>query len=135
MHIVIFGHEVVPEEELNQLKAAAAAAGHTVITAAGSETDKLVVAAKTAFPQLVTDAKSIIETLKTKTNADGTSMSGGDKAIALAVELAKTAPDVLTALPNAKDFLVKLGTSIYTDGLDELKTAATAALTEVEKLL
>lgn len=111
-------HAFTDAEWNDKIKPALAETGVELKAFAISETDKLVATTKEKFPELVADIQKGIKDAKDPT------LSGGDKAVALALDVMATAPDVLKALPDAKDFFVKLVTSVYTDGLVELEKAA-----------
>jgi predicted RNA-binding protein with EMAP domain len=109
---------ILTDEQHAIVKQALADAGHDLETFAGSEIDKLVAAAKEKFPDLVADIQKGIADLKDST------LSPSEKLFKVAEDALETAPDVIKALPNAKDFLIQAAQSVFTDGLAELKTEA-----------
>lgn len=83
-----------------------------------NEIDALWVEAKAKFPELVRNIKDGIAAVE---SAD---LTGGEKAVKVAMEVMESAPYALKALPQAKAFFVHAVTQVFADGLVELKSAA-----------
>lgn len=118
-------HAFSDSEWNDKIKPALADAGAELKSFAGSETDKLVIAAKANFPDLVADIKKGIADV---TDPD---TKGILKLEAVAVDVAKTVPDALAALPHLKDFMIQLVQSVYTDGLSELESVAASFIAKI----
>ena len=88
----------------------------------GNEIDALWIEAKTRFPYLVQNIKDGIAAVE---NDD---LTGGEKAVKVALEVLESAPHVLRQLPNAKAFFVHAVTQVFAASLDELREEAAELL-------
>lgn len=95
--------------------------------AAQSAVSRLWVEVKGQYPELVADIKKGIA------DATNTNLSGGEKAVKVAIDVLATAPDVIKALPNAKAFLVHAVTDTFAAGLHDLEAAAGLLLGKLGK--
>ena len=122
VHIPVIGLDILDHDTVKALKKAAGEAGHQIVAAEKSAISQLWDEAKQKFPDLVADIQKGIK------DVEDDSITGGEKAVKVAMDVMATAPDVLKALPDAKDFFVHAVTSVFAD----TKTALVAA---AEKLI
>ena len=116
---------ILSDDQHRIVKQALADAGTDLESFFHSETDKLIGLVKAKFPALISAIQKGIADLKD----DAT--SGGAKAVKVAEDALEIAPEIVRALPQAKDFLVKLVTSVFADGVAELETAAGKAVATI----
>lgn len=84
----------------------------------GHEVDVLWLEAKERFPYIIANIKEGIRTVESE------DLSGGEKAVKVAINVMQTAPAVLQNLPEAKAFFVHAVTETFANGLDELRSEA-----------
>jgi hypothetical protein len=120
----IFGHHIIVlnDEQHAIVAAVLSDAGHTVVSAGESAISALWAETKTKFPELIADIEKGIADAKDST------LSGGDKAVKVATDVLASAPDVIKALPQAKDFLVHGVTEVFAAGEAALIAAAKSLL-------
>lgn len=80
--------------------------------------DGLWIETKAKYPELVKNIKEGIAAVESE------ELSGGEKAVKVAVEVMESAPLVLQALPDAKAFFVHAVTQVFAAGLEELRDEA-----------
>jgi hypothetical protein len=118
----LLGIHIISDDKLKALRAAASAAGHDVVLAEKGAVSALWEEAKTKYPEIVADIRQGIADVQDST------LSGGDKAVKVALDVMAAAPDVLKALPSAKDFFVHAVTEVYTETKTALIDAAEGLL-------
>lgn len=120
MTIKILGLSILPTATVTALKAAAAAAGHTIVTDETDAVDTAWHSLTSAFPDLVADVKKGIADITSST------LSGGQKAVQVAEDVILTLPDVVKDLPDLKSVVVngvtKLFSATETSIVDGLNT-------------
>ena len=122
MHIKILGLNIDSNDVIAKIKADAVAAGGTVIHAEESNVSALWTEFKGKFPDIVTAMQKTSADLVDKT------MSGGDKAVAVAVDAIPLVTGALAALPDLKAFLVHGATELFAEGVANLEAAAGSLL-------
>lgn len=117
MHIKIFN-----DAQWAVAKEALSAAGHAEVESLKSNTAKFLDGLEKKFPDIYTHIQTLVADYKDKT------MSGGDKAVAIAGEVLSLAPEVVTNLPGIKDALVAGVTQFYADEISDFGKVALDAL-------
>lgn len=87
-----FGFHILSDAAYDALKAG----GHEITTFAASETDKLIAAVNTKFPDVVSGVQKLIA------DASNANSKGTDKLEAVAMDTIGLLPAVLVAIPDGR---------------------------------